>query len=282
MNGIQEVILDIFKEYSRICDKYNLRYFAIGGTCIGAIRHQGFIPWDDDLDVAMPYEDYQKFRKIAKKELKKPYELYDILDNKRCTHTFLKIHNTETAFIESTVSDFPERRTGVFMDIMPIVGLPSSDKDIKQFIQKCKKIERWNSAHRFTIKERIKINKNVKSLKTIGFRLLSSFIRVGKPFNYYSRKYEKWISKYKFGTTERVFFAWRFTLRGNYKNVFPYSIFSDYLKVPFEDTMIRVPKNYDEYLKMDFGDYMKLPPKEKQVTCHETVIIDLNRSYKEI
>ncbi|MBR1604027.1 MAG: LicD family protein [Synergistaceae bacterium] len=66
---IQLAELDIFKAFKAICDRHNLRYFAIGGTCIGAIRHKGFVPWDDDMDVAMPYEDYKKFFEIAKTEL---------------------------------------------------------------------------------------------------------------------------------------------------------------------------------------------------------------------
>ena len=115
---LQLAELDILKEFKRICEEHNLRYFAIGGTCLGAVRHQGFIPWDDDIDVAMPYEDYVRFIEIAKPGLRKPYELFDPVDHEVCGCTFLKMHNSNTAFIEKVREAYTDSYFGVFIDII--------------------------------------------------------------------------------------------------------------------------------------------------------------------
>ena len=90
MNELQKEILKVFKEFQNVCMANNLRYFAIGGTCLGAVRNKGFIPWDDDLDVAMPFEDYEKFRSIANKYIKNPYKLLDFEETQHCRCLFLK------------------------------------------------------------------------------------------------------------------------------------------------------------------------------------------------
>lgn len=278
MNELQKVILDIFKEYRNLCERHGLRYFAIGGTCIGAIRHKGFIPWDDDLDVVMPWDDYQKFRIIAAKELTSPYELYDFESHKHCTHLFMKIHNVSTTFIEEEYSVFEDRKTGVFMDVMPMVGLPVSKEKTIKYINECKMLSRWNYAHRFSVFERKSMKNN--TIKSRLFSILTLPFRIGKSYNFYSKKYEQKLNTYSYEDADAVFFAWRTSLKGTYKNVFPKSIFDQYLEVPFEDTSIRVPKDYDRYLRMDFGDYMKLPPIDKQISVHDAEIIDLGNSYR--
>ena len=101
---LQEIELDIFKRFKRLCQDYNLRYFAIGGTCIGAIRHNGFIPWDDDIDVAMPLEDYIKLKEIAMRELEYPYSLYTTEKNRHWYAGSMKMQNENTTFIEKDLS----------------------------------------------------------------------------------------------------------------------------------------------------------------------------------
>ena len=134
MNELQKEILAIYNVFYDLCKKNNLKFFAIGGTCIGSIRHKGFIPWDDDIDVAMPVNDYLKFIDIAKKELNDNYKLIYYMD-KNCHHQyFLKIHNTKTTYIETIEKSNKNRYKGIFIDIMPLIGCPKDDNKCKKMI----------------------------------------------------------------------------------------------------------------------------------------------------
>ena len=273
MTDIQVEILKIFREFKRICDKFNLRYFAIGGTCIGAIRHNGFIPWDDDLDVAMPWDDYTKFRNIAPTELNAPFELYDYKDYKQCELRFLKLHNEKTAFIEEAHKRNYDRFTGVFMDIMPIVGFPDNEALQSRLVRKCAWYHKLDVACRFDIK-------NKPTFKSKVFSIIVRPLTAGKPYDYFSLIYENLVEKNKFGETKNVLIVWNFPNK-NYRGIYPYELFSESIEVPFESTTIRVPKGYDTYLKMEFGNYMELPPENERYGSHVASVIDFNKSYKE-
>lgn len=276
---IQQIELDLFKEFKRICDKYQLIYFAIGGTCIGAVRHKGFIPWDDDIDVAMPYSDYKKFQMIAEKELKEGLSLYLPENHEQWNEIFMKLQNDNTTFIQSLQVGNPDDYTGVFIDIMPIYGMPKG-----KFLQRhasvfCNALRFLNGRHRTPF------NKQYRVISKIGW-VLDAPVRKLKPFNYYVELIKRIFGKYPFNYSDKVLFGWRkkpnmIDKNYTYQNVFYYDDFKEMLEVPFEDTSIAVPCGYDRYLTMDFGDYMELPPEEKRVSNHDAVVIDLNKSYKE-
>lgn len=267
---VQLEILKIFKEFQRVCDKYSLRYFAIGGTCIGAVRHHGFIPWDDDIDVGMPYEDFNKLRTL-KCDFQNPFTLHDFCDHPQYPHMYLKLQNVETTFIERSVANFPECYMGFYVDIMPLYGFP--DKTYKAFFLKMLYLLliKLNYNQRVTIKQK-------ESFKGKFSWVMNFPIKVLKPFDFYSKKIEWLLSKYPFGITRSIIFGFR-QRKGHI--VFCFTDFGDYIELPFEDTAIRVPIGYDNYLRQDFGDYMQLPPAEKRVSCHPTAIVDLHKSYKE-
>jgi len=273
---IQNIILDIFKIFKDICKKYNLTYFAIGGTCLGAVRHKGFIPWDDDMDVAMPYEDYKKFIEIAKKELKHPYSLILPKENKHFYGEFIKIHKTETTFILDFYVPYTDTYMGVWLDVMPIFGCPKKKK-----FKYVKKLNFWlgqNSAFRFSIRQ-------LKSYGRKFYWLISIWQRITKkPFYYFIDKIENEFGKIPFSNSDKILFGWRESPltpwhHTNYKTILEYNDFSSAMEVPFEDTTIAIPIGYDNYLKMDFGDYMKLPPEDKRIPLHGNAIIDLEKPY---
>ncbi len=273
MTDLQRKILEVYEQFRKICEENDLRYFAIGGTCIGAIRHHGFIPWDDDMDIALPLSDYEKFRKIVKENPPEHYGLFDWEERKHCRIKHLKFYDDRTTFIEEGTEEMPDRYTGVFIDIMPISGIPEDEVQQRKFLNKSKKILRFNVARRFEIKRNT-------TFKSKVFSIFVKPVIAVRPFNFYSELYEKHISQYEFGETNQVFFSWRIPLRAPYKNIFPYDLFAAYIEVPFENTKIRVPKGYDSYLKSDFGNYMQLPPEEKRHGGHPPFICDLNRSYR--
>lgn len=274
---LQEIELDIFKRFKRLCQDYNLRYFAIGGTCIGAIRHNGFIPWDDDIDVAMPLEDYTKLKEIALRELEYPYSLYTTEKNRHWYAGSMKMQNENTTFIEKDCFKYEDRHTGAWIDIMPVYGLPQGS--IKQYFASILSDIYLFLNRRF----RLDYDQQITILNKVLWKMLKVLKR-GRNFNYYIEKSERVLGKYPFDNSNKIIFSWRqrpyFFRKTNYKNVFFYEDFKNDIEVPFEDTTIKVPIGYDRYLRMDFGDYMQLPPLDKRAPRHNADIIDMNRSYR--
>lgn len=274
LKEIQHTILSIFKEVDRICEKNNLRYYAIGGTCLGAVRHRGFIPWDDDLDIAMPRKDYEEFIKIAQKELPNNLALLTPKHIKHYECMFIKVHNTDTSFIEGMVKMYPERYTGVSIDIMPLDGLPDDIRERKKHFVRLDRYavadvhRRWKSSEWHTGVKRI-----------LGY-FVSFVLWCLTPFDwsYFYKKHEKECKKYDFEGSNYTSYAWS---RRASKLVFPIEDFKDYVTLPFEDYHMRCPVGYEDFLRIMFGDYRKLPPKEEQTPRHAaSAVIDIHTSYK--
>ena len=122
MNDLQKRLLVILKEFARVCGKHNLRYFLNGGTCLGAIRHKGFIPWDDDVDVMMPREDYEKFLTLQYEYEGTPYFIQSWKSDPRYTYGFAKLRDSSTTFIEDFYRNHRINH-GVWIDIFPLDGM---------------------------------------------------------------------------------------------------------------------------------------------------------------
>lgn len=267
---IQLVILDIFKSVANIIEKYNLRYFAIGGTCLGAVRHQGFIPWDDDMDIAMPNKDYQRFIEIAPDVLPNNLKLVLPGHDAHYNNLSLRVQNIDTTFIEDHVIGLEDRYMGVWLDIMPLYGVPSKYSEQCSYAKKIAFYRKLNHKRKMPFK-------TCNTLKSKGMFLLSLPLNVFLDNNYWLRKWEKLVSKYDFDKSEYTGYVWWDQLN---KLIFPIEWFENYVYLKFEDTYIRCPKKYDKFLTQMFGDYMQLPPANERYThSGKEAIIDLNHSY---
>ena len=278
VRSIQLKIVDVLKEFQRVCKKHNLQYFAIGGTCIGAVRHNGFIPWDDDIDVAMPYEDYVRFIEIAENELETGYSLIGPDNCRHYLSSYIKLHDQNTTFIESFCQKYPDRYTGVYIDIFPIFGLPNNKIKQRVLEARCQIQNRLNVLTRFPLCDEISLKGKIIWLLCIPLRWIL-------PLNYFVEKQRKMLSVYPIGAADKVIFCWRPIPKKEkqdewYKNIFLAEDFRSSLETPFEDITISIPIGYDRYLRMEFGDYMKLPPIEKQISLHPKAIVDLEQTYK--
>ena len=130
MNNIQQKLIEIAKEYRKVCEKLNLRYFALGGTALGAMRHNGFIPWDDDIDFCMPREDYDRFVKEGQKLLPGHLFIQTHQTDKNYIAPYGKVRDSNTTAIENATKDV-KMNHGLWIDIFPLDGLPKSPRKRK-------------------------------------------------------------------------------------------------------------------------------------------------------
>lgn len=270
MNRIQEKELEIFKQIKIILEKYNLRYYAIGGTCIGAVRHKGFIPWDDDIDIAMPRHDYDLFMKKYYKELPSGLLKMDGYNTRTNNYIFGKIHDENTTLVDCGVKYSTERFTGAFVDIMPVDGLPLIGK--KKIIQKVNLYSRLNCT----------VRPWSSSNTTMGYHFkqtIKHIIQIFFRYDKYLEKIDTLMKRFSYDEADEVYFTWRYGCETERK-VFKKCFFDELVCVPFEDTTILIPQKYHEYLTQDFGDYMKLPPEEERHSIHDIYICDMDTPYR--
>lgn len=267
MTIIQEIILNIFKEVAKILDDNKIPYYAIGGTCIGAIRHKGFIPWDDDLDIAVPIEHWDKLIEVLTLSLPQNLYLYTSDGIKKYHYVWLKVCDKNTTFIEESEYKLKNAWKGIFIDIMPISGVPDNDIECERFIYKLRKLENYNNYLRFP-----EVVHTLRSLiGRMPFRVLSKVL----PFHLYSKKFIEELKRYPFGNSRRTGYVWH--PQWLPRLIFSSSVFGKGKYVPFEDTKIRVPLDYHAYLTQQFGEYMKLPPEEKRQVHNG--FVDVNNPY---
>jgi len=257
----KQVQLDILKFVADFCEKKGLRYFLADGTMLGAVRHKGFIPWDDDIDIRMPRPDYNKMRQIFNEEcMDSHYHLVDPRD-KEAHHYFIKIVDTRTVKIEP-YQDYSTGFLGVDIDIFPIDGSPEDKED---FLKWGKEIRSYNRAYAY--KKRAWHRAFLSMCKDyVKGRAHAKFCPFMSPREI-AEKVNTLSEKYTYGEGTYVSFIGL----GELFRV-PYECYKDFVMMKFEDSEFRVPAGYDQALTAQYGDYMKLPPIEKRVTHHRNNI----------
>ena len=271
LKSLQEGELEILKKFIEVCEILHLRYFLDSGTLLGAIRHEGFIPWDDDIDVTMPRPDYEVFLEKGQQYLGKRYFVQTNITDPEYTNTYAKIRDSETTFIESAVKN-RNINHGLYIDIFPYDGYETNRK-IRNFLDK--KIEAL-------------LNIQIMKYYTMPFKQISFKERVMQIlsdclFGSYTlekvlQRKEKIHKRYKYEDKEIIkCFSYFSTTNITYDK----KTFGDGIIKKFEKLDVKVPEKFDKYLTIMYGDYKKLPPIEKQKPHHDCEIIDINKSYKE-
>lgn len=256
---IHEKDLEIVNFFTDICKKNELTYYIIGGTFLGAIRHKGFIPWDDDMDLAMPREDYEKFIEILKNNESK-YELHNYKINKEYKYYISRLCNPEYEIIESSGNI-----TEMFIDIFPIDGMPTNNTLRKIH---CSKILFHRMKLSFYYNDTIDMKAKRKWYEKILIKIAKT-IPMKKIINPTKEKakIDKLLKKYSFYNSK-----YSGTIMGAYRQreIVETELFGKPTLYKFENIELYGPEKYDEYLKHIYGDYMKLPKEEdRRIHCEE-------------
>lgn len=258
--------LEIAKEIRRICDKYDIKYFLDAGSLLGCIRHKGFIPWDDDMDIGMLRNDYDKFIQYAEQELDEKYYLQTTNSDKYYGLTFAKVRLRGTKFIEEK-SKNTSAETGIFVDVFPYDNM--SDNAIAT---KINGIKLKLYSHLLMIKSGIKVWENegiIKKMKFAPFCILSLFVTRNNMIH----RIERLLKKYNNIETKNIAIG-----DGTYysKWFFPKQLLTDLILGEFEDELFYIPKEYDLFLSKAYNNYMEMPP-EKERRSHNALSIDFGQ-----
>lgn len=260
--------LAALKALAAFCEDHNLTYFAIGGTLLGAVRHKGFIPWDDDVDVAMPRADYDKLVALAK-EFPAPFVLEEYRYNPEFQSYFAKLRSEEIELLE-TVTDEADKRRGYLVDIMPLDGTPNNKILRKLYYIRVMLLRFLCGAanvHSGILTSRPGWEQRVLKL----CRTLRLYKVITKEKVY--RRMDSVFHRQKVETAKQIG-----TIVGAYKTreIVPAEYFGlteepTYLE--FEDMKIRVPKQYDPYLTHMYGEYKNLPPENQRKAHYQGTIV---------
>lgn len=267
IKALQNKELILLKEIKRICDKNNIQYFLTYGTLIGAVRHKGFIPWDDDIDVGMTPANLKKFETACKTDLSEGFFLQNRNSEPEARLTFAKLRLNNSTLIVENMSD-KDINHGICIDIYPLYNI--ADNPISR------KIQLISALIYMLLETRVVPQKSSSAIRfgcTILLFLLKGAL-ASMIKNACLRKMEAYESM---PCSNKAF------LFGNVricKMLFPSECFSSYDKMQFEDDMFSVPNGYDILLHTCYGDYMKLPPIEDQgVKLLNVIKVDTEKSY---
>lgn len=251
LKEIKEKELAILDNFASFCDKNNLRYYLVWGTLLGAVRHKGFIPWDDDIDVSMPRPDYEKLVKLLKTEQIAPNISLRKPEDKKHPYFFPKLVDNQTFVEEANIRKC--FTTGIWVDIFILDGITDNEAERDQF---CTKQGKLNKYLFYSIEREYKGSNFIKNF--IGF----FFIPILRLFHSYLKK-QIYINskKYDFESSAQV----AENIGWNIKKTIIKKEDLEQTKVTFEGKEYKTFKNYDERLKQLYGDYMKLPPENERL-----------------
>lgn len=280
MKEIWAVQLDLLNEFIRVCKKYNLTYYADGGTLLGAVRHKGIIPWDDDIDVMMFRTDYEKLCKIAQEEFQHPYFFQTEYTDPGSLRSHAQLRNSNTtAILKSNLDKDFTFNQGIFLDIFVLDAVPDNEQLFDAQLSAIETLKRktFDFASYTNRYEVTTSNKFKHIIKYVLHIVLSFYYKITKRPNKYFVKLQKEITKYNKSETQRV--AKYFDIPMNKKRrVWNRNIFTSSVEIPFEMFNISVPIGYIELLDQFYGSW-----KEYKIgtATHGEVIFDTNTDYKE-
>lgn len=274
MKAIWAVELDMYEELRKVCEKYGLTLYADGGTVLGAVRHKGFIPWDDDMDLCMPRDDYEKLCEIAKNEFKYPYFWQTEETDPGTVRGHAQLRNSETAAIDRMVR--VGKNHGIFIDIFPLDNVPDDSRNRHEFLERlCKVMSKKSILSQ--IDNGINLSTGIKGIvKKILIAYRATVKASRNPFYEKAERMKKIYNKAETKTWANLFLVIPDNLdRWVYKKEF----YEETIWMDFETTKVLVPGDYNGYLDHCYGNW------EEYVigaSVHGSIQFDPYKSYTDI
>ena len=270
LKSLQKKEVEILQAIHDASEALGIKYVIMHGSLLGAVRHKGFIPWDDDIDVCMPREDYDRFVKEGGRYLPENLKIQHVLYEKECPNLFAKVRDSSTVFLHEEHVNLNINQ-GVFIDVFPVDRIKKGQISIDVEYRKRRLFNIINACYDMAYVKTIK-----RPLRKIIGYLVHYVVCKGVLFWQRRDKYILREEKRRRRGHERgddcTFVSISKKITG------PYSLFLERTKYEFEESLFYGPKDYDALLSLLYGDYMKVPPKEEQIT-HKPLLVDLSRGY---
>lgn len=262
INEIQELQLNLMKKLHKFFLEHNIKYYLIAGSALGSVRHSGFIPWDDDIDIALFRNDYEKFLLIID-GFDKKYEICNFKKSKNCDYCLTRIYFNKT-FIKNDSIEKSRLDKRLYLDVFPLDNIPDNVKKQTQMAKKIKKIKKIL----YFVDYRKYDNKFIKNLikKIVSYFLLPFRKKILEKMDREMRKYEKTDTKYVCSLCSQYSFNRQLMLK---------SVYGKPILHKFEDTEFFIPEKIDDYLTQLYGkDYMIIPSPEKRRKSNTVYLIE--------
>lgn len=257
LRPLWDAILEIYKAFAEVCDRHGLRYYATGGTALGAMRHGGFIPWDDDFDLVMPRPDYIKFMEVYQNELPKEFMAIDYRHDSNYPHGFGKVKETRKELIEKIISESNLNLSqGIFIDVIPIDGMPKSSFPFLFWI--------WG---RMTWRKAGNLHLE-RAIVRPFWKLSALILKVPRDNIKRNRSFEKWLCKWDYDNSPAVD-DYNTNPRRLKHRVLSADSFGKARMVDFDNIKIPVPNQVELFLGEIYCNWKQLPPVNKQIPSHQ-------------
>ncbi len=256
IQDIQSVQINILQEIINICNRHSIKFILVWGTLLGAVRHKGFIPWDDDLDIAMKRDDYERFKQAALQELPEHLFFQDYITDEGFHGLIAKVRDSRTCIVENGYRNVKNMNHGIFVDIF-----------VGDYYEDC-----FSS----------KIKRNI--IKLLRYMVGFKVVPCNKLYRFASHFF---IKKQSFDLLHKILQTLdphgkkKFYLIDN-QIAIPADNFDDTIEAPYEGLTVNIPRNYHKYLSEKYGDYMQLPPVSDRKGRHMTELTSTTQSYKEL
>ena len=268
LRKLQLTQLDILKVFDKFCREHDLHYSLYAGSLLGAVRHKGFIPWDDDLDVCMSRADYDRFIALWGQEHPEGYILQNKENSPNFWQSFSKIRKDHTTFLQEQ-REAGQYHTGIFLDIFPLDRIPGGRMKRMAF--------KWNC-----MKYQLLIREFAPPKAGAIVRWGASLILACTPESRRGKARHNALKKITRYNDQRDLEVAAIETMASLQKPFAADMLDSYVDLPFEDDQFMCFACWDDHLRRKFGDYMQLPPEEERVWKHHPIIIDFEHNYEEL